>query len=414
MKQITALQDGFRAVEEHIEKIRLAGNSKARYQKAISDISEFFVVNDASEYSAEMTEAYRGEVKSRVEKELISPHSASLYSRLSFMLDSYYAGQPIENKYSRGTRYRFQLNDFYRGYVNGFEIYMEKQVTPISIPGYISIAREFFFFLQDREKTDLFALTDEDIVQFMVFAHESHPGSMNNVCCTLRKIASFLAEKGSIGLSSIPSYKAAPTRRVIYAGLQREELGVILSTPDRNTGIGKRDYAVLLLASFTGLRAIDIANLRFENYHPSQRMIYLVQHKTGTPIGLPIPEEVVESIEDYVNNGRPDATSDFIFLTHDRPFRKLSDVSSVRNILLKQLKNSHLGYTAKTGRGFHVFRRTMGKWLLGASVNPEMISQVLGHRDGEVLKRYLPLAPDSLRDCSLDFEFAPLSTEVLK
>ena len=140
-------------------------------------------------------------------------------------------------------------------------------------------------------------------------------------------------------------------------------------------------------------------------------MIYLVQHKTGTPIGLPIPEEVVESIDDYVNDGRPDATSEFIFLTHARPFRKLSDVSSVRNILLKQLKKSQLGYTAKTGRGFHVFRRTMGKWLLGASVNPEMISQVLGHRDGEVLKRYLPLTPDSLRDCSLGFEFAPLRTE---
>ena len=101
MEQITALQDGFKAVEEHIEKLRLTGDSKARYQKAIFDISEFFVVNNASEYSAETTEAYRSEVETRVEKELISPHRAYLYSRLSFMLDSYYAGKPIENKYSR-------------------------------------------------------------------------------------------------------------------------------------------------------------------------------------------------------------------------------------------------------------------------------------------------------------------------
>ena len=156
------------------------------------------------------------------------------------------------------TRYRFHLNDFYQRYVNDFESYMQKLVTPISVPGYISIAREFFFFLQDHENTDPLTLTDEDIVQFMLFAHESHPSSMNNVCCTVRKIASFLADKGCNCLSTIPSYKAAPTRRIIYAGLQREELEVILSTPDRNTGIGKRDYAVLLLASFTGLRAIDI------------------------------------------------------------------------------------------------------------------------------------------------------------
>jgi hypothetical protein len=54
----------------------------------------------------------------------------------------------------------------------------------------------------------------------------------------------------------------------------------------------------------------------------------------------------------------------------------------------------------------------MGKWLLGASINPEMISQILGQRDGEVLKRYLPLTPDLMRGCALGFESAPLRTEV--
>lgn len=39
-------------------------------------------------------------------------------------------------------------------------------------------------------------------------------------------------------------------------------------------------------------------------------------------LGLPIPEEVVESIDDYVNDGRPDTTSEFIFFNSRQAFPK--------------------------------------------------------------------------------------------
>ena len=64
------------------------------------------------------------------------------------------------------------------------------------------------------------------------------------------------------------------------------------------------------------------------------------------------------------------------------------------------------------GKSFHAFRRTVGKWLMESSTDAQMISQILGQRDREVLKRYLPLAPDILRECSLDFTYAPLRSEV--
>lgn len=165
---------------------------------------------------------------------------------------------------------------------------MGKMAT-ISISGYVSIARDFFYFLQELWMEDFRHLNDTTVIEFIVSCHEYRPASMNNVCCAVRKIIGFLCAHGCTVPVETASYKAAPSRREIHPALESKELEDILAVPDRSTPVGKRDYAVLLLASFTGLRAIDIANLRFDNYEPKQGTIHLNQHKTGNPIGLPIP-----------------------------------------------------------------------------------------------------------------------------
>ena len=40
---------------------------------------------------------------------------------------------------------------------------------------------------------------------------------------------------------------------------------MILSSIDRNSKVGKRDYAMISLAVYLGLRASDIVNLEFSN-----------------------------------------------------------------------------------------------------------------------------------------------------
>lgn len=412
MKQYNALQDGYRAVFAHLESLKRSANSKYHYEIAFRDISKYYETLQASSYSPAINAEYREALITRVENGDISNKKYQRCSRLSYMLDSYYAGEPIALKYSRGKRYKVHLDEHFQAQVDGFESFLTGKMAATSIPGYVSIARDFFCFLQKQGMEDFGHLNDTTVIEFIVSCHEHHPASMNNVCCAVRKILEFLCLHGCTVPIETASYKTAPSRREIHPALDSEELEEILDVPGRDTPMGKRDYAVLLLASFTGLRAIDIANLRFDNYEPEQGTIHLNQHKTGNLIGLPVPAEVIEAVNDYIQNARPDVDSDYIFLTLDRPYRKLSDKSSVRNILMRQLKNSHIGYSPGTGCGFHVFRRTMGKWLLGASVKPEMISQVLGHRNGEVLKRYLPLAPDAMRKCSLGFETVPLRSEV--
>lgn len=412
MEDYGILQEGISAVSIHLETLGYSEGVKGRYIKAYEDISHYFEIIEAACYSSETTLRYREDIQNRFRSGSLSIKKYNLFTRLSFMMDSFYAGEPFSMKYSRGLRYKVCLDDYYQSRVDAFESYLEDKVSSVSIPGFVTIGRDFFHYLQARGIKSPEDIVDNDIVRFMQEEHKSHPASMNNVCCAVRQIVRFLEPEGCRINEKVISYKAAPTRRQIYPALEEDELQAILETPDRNTPMGKRDYAVLLLASFTGLRAIDIANFKFESYDREKRTIRIIQHKTGHPVGLPIPCEVVEAIDDYVNNGRPVCDNPYVFLTVDKPTRKLSDTSSIRNILIRQLKRSGLGTMPGKGRGFHAFRRTIGKWLLGASVDPEMISQVLGHGDGEVLKRYLPLSADLMRECALSLEEAPLRSEV--
>ena len=87
---------------------------------------------------------------------------------------------------------------------------------------------------------------------------------------------------------------------------------------------GKRNYAMLLLALRTGLRSIDIVNLKLGDIQWKRNTIEIVQAKTGTPLVLPLLTDVGNAIADYILNGRPDSQQPYIFLRTQAPYRKLS------------------------------------------------------------------------------------------
>mgnify|MGYP002858107523 CR=1 FL=1 len=70
------------------------------------------------------------------------------------------------------------------------------------------------------------------------------------------------------------------------------EIESALKCIDNNNPIGKRNYAILLLAARLGLRISDIISLQFEEIDWTQKSISIVQKKTGIPLLLPLPEDV--------------------------------------------------------------------------------------------------------------------------
>ena len=311
------------------------------------------------------------------------------------------------------SRYKHQLEPFYQAIAEDFKdrLIVKKNTVPMLY----SIARDFFFYLQQLKISDLSTIYHETIYNFLMQEYKDHRGCMNNVMYVVRLICEHLRNKGfhNVPAELLP-FALAPSRKRVLPAFNRTDIENVILSPDTETPAGKRGSAILMLASVTGIRAIDIANLKLTDINWREMTIYFVQHKTGYGLSLPLDSSAAAAVADYILNGRPDIESPYVFLTEVAPYRKLNDKSSVSNILNKHVKMAGIEKKSYDGKTFHAFRRSMGVWLLDTSSSPEMISQILGHRDKDVIKRYLPLDASKLSICALGFDAIPVQSEVYR
>ena len=95
-----------------------------------------------------------------------------------------------------------------------------------------------------------------------------------------------------------------PRKRLIidiYSDEDQERISAYL----RSTRISKRDAAIGFLAFETGLRGVDICNLRLCNVDWKHNSIYIVQSKTQKPLNLPLRASYGNAMVEYLLNERP-------------------------------------------------------------------------------------------------------------
>jgi len=180
----------------------------------------------------------------------------------------------------------------------------------------------------------------------------------------------------------------------------KQEIETLITTVDRSNAVGKRDYAIILLASRLGLRASDIANLKFENIVWEQNTISLRQFKTKNVIELPLLSEVGNAIIDYLKFGRPKSEEPFVFLCARSPYNSI-DTPVVTQIVLHAFAKTGINTKYKR-HGPHALRHSLAGRLLESQTTLPVISEVLGHENTESTRFYLRIDLTSLRQCMLE------------
>jgi integrase len=174
---------------------------------------------------------------------------------------------------------------------------------------------------------------------------------------------------------------------------------------DRTGGKGKRDYAMILLASRLGLRASDITRLQFASLNWDINVIILKQHKTKREIILPLLSDIGDAIIDYIKNGRPDNDSKNLFLSLIQPYRPIR-VSTLCTIVTNYI---YAAGVSPKGRhhGTHSLRHSLATNLLENGTALPVISEVLGHGSTGSTMYYLGVNIKSLLECSQNVPDVP-------
>nr|WP_205791646.1 tyrosine-type recombinase/integrase [Allomuricauda oceani] len=143
---------------------------------------------------------------------------------------------------------------------------------------------------------------EDDVLTFISSAQNCKDKYLN----TVRLFCRFLYQRKYIGrnVEYVIGRNNYPVREKLPSVYDADEIGLIENTVERSSPVGKRDYAMLLLATRLGLRSSDIAGLTFGNLDWQRNLICLAQYKTKKIVELPLLAEVGEAIIDYLRYGR--------------------------------------------------------------------------------------------------------------
>lgn len=156
-------------------------------------------------------------------------------------------------------------------------------------------------------------------------------------------------------------------------GIGVEDTAALLASFDRDTAVGCRDYALVLMLLRLGLRAGEVASLSLDDIDWRAGEVE-VNGKGRRHERLPLPADVGAALADYLQRGRPTTLGRQLFCTVMAPVRGLTR-EAVSNIVRRACVRASIRPC-----GAHRLRHTMACEMIRAQVAPAEIGQVLRHR----------------------------------
>jgi integrase/recombinase XerD len=183
---------------------------------------------------------------------------------------------------------------------------------------------------------------------------------------------------------AIPS-KREP--RALVGFLTRSEIEALLAAPDRNTWLGRRDYAFMLTAIQTGLRLSEMTALKKEDISLRAGAHVRCQGKGRKERCTPLAKSTVTVLKSWMPEGIV-AGCDRLF-----PSSRGGPLSAdgVQHMLARHAKKARQCCLSLQNKQVspHVLRHTAAMELLQAGVDRAVIALWLGHESVETTQIYL-------------------------
>ncbi|HHW36162.1 MAG TPA: tyrosine-type recombinase/integrase [Bacillales bacterium] len=291
---------------------------------------------------------------------------------------------------------------------NGYQDYMEQRSHKTrTIITKMSRIKVLFNYLDSRNTNTITHLDFQAIQGFILFLQGVYsPVAKSNILFTLRDFLRYAEHFGMVpsGVSEYVNkiYVGDDSRLPSY--YTSEETTEILRGVDCGTAVGKRDYAILLIAISLGMRAGDICHLHISDIDWEGNEISFIQQKTGNYQTLPMTDSIRYALADYLKNGRPDTASSKLFIKIMAPYEGFSTSSALYRILNKYMDKVGI-HTEGKRHGMHAMRHSLSSKLLEKNTPLPVVSGILGHSSTKVTSRYLWMNTEQLRKVSLEVPY---------
>ena len=415
VKQLS-VEDLITQTREAIAPFGYSKSTQWQYDYAWEELRRYFIAHDCSSFSIELADRYVGDARQKYEQGELKEWKFKLIRKATDFLAQFHEDGCVYWVHlakwgSEGLREQY--------FIDIFESYIQKlkkaDYGDGTIELYGMVAKEFFKYLEDRNVKNLDQLTPSDVGLFVSVISESYqPTSMRTVLSGLRSFTRFAAQRGLITSDltmAVP--KSFGRKTALIPVITAEEEKLMLAAVDRRTTVGKRDFAILLLALRLGLRSIDIIRLKLDDIKWRTDSISIIQQKTLRQLEVPLLADVGNAIIDYLLNGRPESNSPYVFLRSQAPHVNLSSRAGLYSMVASRMGKAGIRQEKGERRGPHCLRHSLAARMLAGETPLPVISAVLGHANKESTKVYLSTDSEHLRHCALGLEGIEVTSKAL-
>ena len=236
---------------------------------------------------------------------------------------------------------------------------IEKRYSKETITNYEIDLEQFFSFFKGQ---DIKYIRYDDLRTYLEFMYEKKYSNktISRHISSLKSFYKYLVNHNVIkdNPTELLSSPKANFRLPNY--LNVEDLENLLSTPNRESKVGKRDILILEMFYATGIRLSELVNIKINDIDFKTRMIK-IKGKGSKDRYVFYGKECAEYLSDYLNNSRnyylKNSDNEYLFLNQQG--KKIS-ASGIEYIVNKLLKESGINVHLTP----HVLRHTFATHML--------------------------------------------------
>jgi len=283
-----------------------------------------------------------------------------------------------------------------------FRIYLlrERALAATTVAGYLPFIGEFLTECFGIGPVDLSSLCAAAVTGFVQRRAPSiHSERVQLMTTALRAFLRFARYRGDLNAdlaACVPSV-ASWSLSTVPRDLPAKQVELVLASCNRQTALGRRDFAILLLLARLGLRAGEVVGLTLEDLNWQSGSI-TVHGKGGRCSQLPLPADVGEAIADYLRNGRPQSSIRRVFLRGRAPASGFRGHESIGAVVRYALARAGIDSPRK---GAHQFRHGLACQMLRQGASLAEIGEILRHRSPQTTAIYAKVDLVSLATLAL-------------
>jgi integrase/recombinase XerD len=261
-----------------------------------------------------------------------------------------------------------------------------RNLTPATIQFYKWELNRLETFLE-QANLDLVCIVPADLNQRLMHYMLEKKLTPNSINCLIRSCKvffKFLSEENILENNVAVGLKLIKAQNQMVFTFTEEQVNSILVQPNQTTFTGFRDYVMMLVLLETGIRVMELSNMKISDIDFTEKMIRIAEGKGRKHRFVPIHNTCSYELKKYIRERGQQPFEDLWITISSQPMKK----QAIEVLVRVHCKKASI----KGTRGScHTFRHTMAKYYLLNGGDVFSLMKILGHSTLNMTRRYIDL-----------------------